>query len=576
VTLKYEIEPLKGAVVIGSGEGGEPGEAEVLVTEDSAFDANISADMSCYLRMDDSAAKLYGFNNQSTFAKMHSIVFTKPILKSDVGLAIKANKIYFLGSPSININREDSSDTMPYSLYANYIYFGHDISITNINDTTRFELKPLLAGGTCTVFFDDITLTVSYYDSVNQLHTETKELDGYYQFGGTSNFLYDVLKNYEGVIFQWPDYESMKLTAPAAVAEVNNKFDPYLIRPNFLGLSKIGSGRFEGWSDDNGHIYTNNGNTFNDLLSFLYPTNSESNVSNMVILYANSFNNILDDNPLILKAKQIRLAASMADNPAGFSIPANKYITFETDLFSYYGGNISDQGTNNSLILKSKSGGATVPVYIAQATQIGSYSFPAGYFLLADGINLLDSDSNAVATVSQTEIPASGDTIELTSKSILFEGSLLEFNKKANIIANEPTTVTINADRINFYHEGAGGGNRGDLVLKPSEENPILLYITKDLVVSKSKKGEISTFYVIKAGFYLITQEVSLETLEADPNQTNPVTGVSGIYEGLAMSEPTSYSTPIPPVFSAPGVPVHTGNSSFTPISGAEMGGIYK
>lgn len=156
---------------------------------------------------------------------------------------------------------------------------------------------------------------VSYYDSVNQLHTETKQLDGYYQFGGTSNFLYDVLKNYEEVVFQWPDYGTMKLTAPAAVAG-KLIINLILTSPGLISWAfPNGSGRFEeGWSDDNGHLYTNNGNTFNDLLSFLYPINSESNASNMLILYANSFNNILDDKPLILKAKQIRPCCQHIDN----------------------------------------------------------------------------------------------------------------------------------------------------------------------------------------------------------------------------------------------------------------------
>jgi len=152
----------------------------------------------------------------------------------------------------------------------------------------------------------------------------------------------------------------------------------------------------------------------------------------------------------------------------------------------------------------------------------------------------------------------------------------LTFDKQVLVEAIGPTSVTIDSNRVIL--NGPGGGNKGDLVLTPQNSNtPITLYIVKDLVVTICKKLVIEDTFVIKAGFYLISTEIKFSELEGrDAETTPPPPDVPPeTYEGISLMTGTvNYeSTPIAPIFSAPGVTVPYSRFTLEP---SEMGGIYK
>lgn len=571
ISLKYVIEPLSGTAVMGSTTEGEATE-EVIISSGSAFDCNLSADMSCYLRGNGgTTASLYSFNNGTTYATGHSIVYSKPIRLIESDLSIRANKIYFKGSPSINTNRETIAEPQQATLNANYIYIGNNLSFTEINDDYQFNILSLDGTGSCTVFFDNVYFTVSYYDDSSVLHTENVLLDGYYQLNGP---LFQCIYGAEGVTFQWADFSTLKITSSTDVTEASRNFDPYLTHTQTLGISAVQSGRYANWAVDSGTLSTADANSFSELLSFLQPPSGDNNAANMVIVYANSLGDILDNDPLELTAKQIRVASSMSDSPPTFTVPANKQMEFNTDMLMYYGGNIIDGGTNNSFIINSLSGQDVVPVYFEKTTGIGSNLFLAGYTLVASGSNLFEDE--AAEVVTQEDV---NSDYTLTAQSVLFEGDengILYIGKLVDIVADGPTCVTINTQFIDLG--GPGVGNVGELTLDPSN-GPITLYIVQDLYIRTYKHSTITSTVLIKAGFYSITTTTSLGDLQGDsspPPEDVPPDVPSGTYDGVAFETPydQQYGTSIIPIFTAPGVPVIS-PGTFNALPIAEFGGIY-
>lgn len=574
--LKYRIEPLKGAVVIGTNTTGGPVEGgEMLISEDTAFDANISADMSCYLRGNGTlTASMHSFNDGPAFASDHSIVYTKTIRSIEPGLMIRANKIYFTADPSIIADRAGAADNQPGILSANNIYFRKNITITNIGDSYSLQFRPL-SGSACVVFFDNITVNISYYDSSNILRNASRNINGLYRFTNTYNYLFDIQRDPGGVTFQWADLEALKITNKPDITDALEMFDPYIARSWELGILNVRSGRYEGWAVDNGSLSASNGDSFTEALSFLKPPAANNN-ENLVILYANSFSNIFDNDPLVYSAKQIRLTSSMSDDPGGLTVPANKQIKFRTDLFSYYGDDIIDGGENNEFIVESLNGEQVVPLYFEAPTLIGANSFPAGYTLLASGTDLMDD--SVAATITQVDIPTDSQSLALNEQTIVFKDDVLIFDKQVYVDAIGPTSITIDANNVVLNGPGGVGANAGDLTFTPKDSNtPITLYIAKDLVVTFCKKMEVTHTFVIKAGFYLISTQIKFSQLEGrDAETTEPPPGTPPeTYQGITLMTGTiNYeSTPIAPIFSAPGVTIPY--SSFTPEP-AEMGGFYR
>ncbi|NLY70478.1 MAG: hypothetical protein GX076_02170 [Clostridiales bacterium] len=556
--LKYQIEPLKGKVEFGVDE---PGEGQVIVSENAAFDANISCDVSCYFKN----GNLSSFNHGSSYAENHSIVYSKTVTGMGDNLILRANKIYFLGSPTMNINGSNLGGTA--TLYSNYIYFKDDMLIKGIENPFRIEFKPL-SYSSCIVFFDNTTITVSYYDDSNHLQTVSRNLNGFYRFD-------DYLFDYKDGSLSWADFESLR--ERGSIATLLEKYDPYIISPNQLGISQIKSGRFEGWSVDNGNLNTSNANSFSPSLSLLYPDDSNKK-SDLLIVFANNLNNIDGDSPLVLEAKQIRLVSGMSDyNPDSLSFDNNKRVVIRTDMLSYYGGDIVNTGTSNSLIIESLSGQEAVPIYFERETVIGNNRFTAGYFLLTSGTDLLEEVKN-IDLIEQNEIGDEKTELELYNETIVFSGDVLTFGKLVDIKANGPICITIDANRLDFKGQGAVGSNTGELTLIPSDDSPITLYVVRDVIVTLRKKDDIVYSYLIKAGFYSIRSTLRFGDLEgSSEGAPDPPPGVPPeTFEGITLQPGAKNydSTPIAPIFPAPGVPVPY--SSFVPDPNLEMKGIYK
>jgi hypothetical protein len=560
-TLKYQIEPLKGKVEFGSDE---PGEGRVIVSEDTAFDANISCDVSCYLKNDN----LSSFNQGASNANNHSIVYSNTVRGIDENLVLKANKIYFVGSPTMNMDGNNIGGIA--TLYSNYIYFKDNISISGMENSFRFELKPL-SYNNCLAFFDNITITISYFDNSDQLHTVSKNLNGFYNFNNSS----DILVDYRDGNLTWADFDD--LSVKGSTTSLLENYDPYLINSNQLGISQVKSGRFEGWAADNGDLIAPNANTFSPSLSLQHP-NDNNNRSNLLIVFANNLNNINSDIPLLLEAKQIRLTSGMSDfSPDSLSFGINKKAIIRTDMFSYYGGDIVNTGTSSSLVIESLSGQDVVPVYFERETVIGNNYFPPGFTLLTSGTDLLEEVKN-IDLIEQAEIGDEKTKLDLYNETIVFSGDVLSFGKLVDIKAKGPICITIDANRLDFAGQGAVGSNTGELTLIPSDDSPITLYVVKDVIVTLRKKDDIVYSYLIKAGFYSIKTTLRFQDLEGSSGDTTePPPGIPPeSFQGITLQPgATKYeSTPIAPIFAAPGVAVPY--SSFVSDPSVEMKGIYK
>lgn len=587
IKMDYVIKPLKGSGVLGGAATTSSAAFEILSTG-SAFDCDISQDMSCYLRGDDTTAALHNFNNSSTsYAADHSIVFSKTLKATEANAIQRANKMYFLGNPlSINVNRNSiTGNTVDSSsLYSNYIYINNDISFSNIRSPYSFSIYPL--SGDCIVFFDNVKLTVSYYPNTYSTTPTvyTKTLNGFYSIYGNLFRCYRQGNTLRFDTTTWNSIDSSKETDTATIKTYRNQFDPYLVYPEYLGIQKATSGRTAGWTADTGtYDAATSADYFTTAVNFLVPPAADR-TSELVIMYANSFNTAFPNTTVQYKAKQIRLATSMADSPPDFNIPAGKKLDFKTDIFSYYGGDITDSGTNNSFSVTSLSGKDVVPIYFARETYIGNNVFPAGYALVTSGTNLLDD--TAQDSLQTTDIWYPGET--LSASSILLKGNqygVLRIRWFSEVNAVGPTTVTIDASDLilsGIVIPEITDNTVGDLVLTPPSGGAITMYIVRDMYVRTQPLSDwqISKVVLIKAGFYRVENPLSFLSLLGDDSPLPPgaPTSDESVWAGTAfVTDPAKQEQgyKIEPVFIAPGITTVTSEGYFMNIPIATMGGIY-